>query len=91
MAGPEQVPDFLGDLVFQSATSPRSLQSTGRVYADVDPVTGGFATWVGDAKETVKVPIYNARTCPGLNLDANGFQLVQHHSLTVRHCFRAVS
>lgn len=76
-------PDFKGDLEFQSAATPRSLESTGAIYADVDPVTGGFATWVGDSKETVSVPIYNARAAAGgpMMLDQNGFQLVQDHAL----------
>ena len=81
MATP-QTPDFVGALTFQSAETPRSLESTGAIYADVDPVTGGFATWVGDSKQTLSVPIYNARAAAAMTLDENGFQLVERHALT---------
>ena len=45
--------------------------------ATVDPVTGGFATWEGDCKKPLLVPIFNARK-KEFDLDANGFQLVKH-------------
>ena len=71
-------PDFVGDLVFQSEATPRSLETTGTVYAEVDPITGGFAAWVGTNDTTVSVPIYNGRG-KDLTLDNNGFQLIQHN------------
>lgn len=82
MASTDLQPDFIGDLVFQSDETPRSLHSTGKIYADVDPITGGFASWVGDNSVTIPVPIYNARKHPQLNLNQNGFQFVEHNITT---------
>jgi hypothetical protein len=73
--------DFIGNLVFQSELTPRSLESTGTVYADVDSVTGGFSSWIGDNQVTIEVPIYNARNTK-MTLNENGFQLVVHNLST---------
>mmetsp|Transcript_63381 Transcript_63381/g.95667 ORF Transcript_63381/g.95667 Transcript_63381/m.95667 type:complete len:319 (+) Transcript_63381:25-981(+) len=70
-------PDFEGELFFQADDVPRSLETTGKLYADVDEETGGFATWIGDHQITVKVPIFNARD-QNMTIDQNGFELVQH-------------
>lgn len=50
---------------------------TGQVYMEIDPVTSGFSSMVGQDRIEVDVPLYNGRG-KGFTVDNNGFALVQH-------------
>jgi hypothetical protein len=78
MSADAQQPDFVGELNFQDSSIERSLTATGKVYAVVDSVTGGFKEFVGTKAVPMQIPIYNGRLRDDLTLDTAGFQLARH-------------
>eukprot|EP00127_Corallochytrium_limacisporum_P004925 Clim_evm1s193 gene=Clim_evmTU1s193 len=70
------IPSVRGVFKYQSSKVPRSLLSTGKVFLNRQ-VNGSDDLPVGTDPTDTEYDVHNGRSL-GLNLDDNGFQLVEH-------------